>query len=153
MYLDIATSGGAEAATKVSSEGNDVSDSFDAEFRTSPDTTTRMLLQFAIDVPEGATSSNFSVEVVYTNGTANGGTVSLPDEYAKGLYTITIVNRTGEDLKLIVFLCDDDIMPGNDYLYAYKILYTNSSGTQTLQDDNGNDFFKTCDEYELSASG
>ncbi|MCR5457800.1 MAG: hypothetical protein K6F14_06960 [Clostridiales bacterium] len=154
MYLDIATSGGAEAVTRVSSEGNGVSDAFDVEYRTSPDTTNNMLFQFSIDVPDEATKENFSIDVAFArNRVVNGDTVPLPDDYSNGLYTITIVNRTGEDLNLVVFLCDDDALPGNDYLYAYRIIYTNSTGTTTLEDDNGNDYFKACDEYVLSASG
>jgi len=59
-----------------------------------------------------------------------------------GLYTLTVINRTGRPLDLTMFVCDNDDNPDNDYPYAYTVSYVSNSGSGTLVE-----MAKTCEEY------
>jgi len=146
LYLDIATNGGAALETRISTEGNGTQSNFKVDYRTSPDIVDSSILQFEIIAPGSTTENTFSVTLSFNN---NPGV----SDYSKGLYTITIVNKSSVDLSLIVFLCDDDKDTTNDFLYAYEVIYTNNTvinGRLTLDDVS---IFKSCYEYTIPASG
>lgn len=148
LYLDIATNGGGEEEVKISNEGNTISEKFKVEYRDQPDVVAHSLLQFSITAPTVASSDKFSVNVEFTKGQAIGGNNDSPSDYSLGLYTITIVNMTGSKLDLAVFLCDDDTIADNDYLYAYRLIV---NGT-TVMSDSGSPFIKVCAEYDIPSA-
>lgn len=132
LYLDIGSNGGAVVESIVNPEGNSETDMLNVEYRFNSDTDIPLdhsILQFAFNVPESATTSNFSVNVVFDRSKTGDALVSCP----KGCYVISIVNKTNEDIRLQVFLCDNDNDMTNSFDYAYQIVYTNTNKTeQTL---------------------
>ncbi|MGI6377451.1 MAG: hypothetical protein ACOX0I_00035 [Bacilli bacterium] len=146
FYLDIGTAGGDAIATTISGEGNDITDSFQVDFRDKPETSPYSLLQLAFDAPE-ATNDSFSVNVTFDSTGTSGGA------YDNGLYTITIVNKTSSNVQFAVFLCDDDDNIYNDFEYAYKIIYTNNTETSETIMNGLYDFFKTSTIYTIPSSG
>ncbi len=119
IYLDIATNGGDTIASAVSSTGNDVVNSFNVEFRNEPMTVHHTILQFQINAPAVANPADFSVSVSFdpTNTVA---------PHTAGLYTITVVNKSGVNAELYVYLCDDDFSLLTSFPYAYQIKYINT---------------------------
>ncbi len=147
VYLDIAANGGDIMDAVVSSEGNDVSNNFKVEFRDRPTVVDHCLLQFAIDAPAVTDPSTFSVHM---NFDPNDTT----EPHTSGLYTLTVVNKSGGPLTLTVLLCDDDNNPSNEYLYAYKLVYTNADQTdavmKTTLDAN---YWRSAATFTIPASG
>ena len=123
IYLDIAANGGEELASAISGTGNDVVTSFQTEFRDVPDTMAHSVILLSYDAPAGSTTSNFSVSVNFDKTSAE----ALEDPHPSGLYTIDVVNKTGSDLTLYVYLCDDDFNLLTAFPYAYKVHYTNTT--------------------------
>lgn len=123
IYLDIAANGGEELASAISGTGNDVVTSFQTEFRDAPDTMDHSVILLSYDAPDGATPETFSVSVNFDKTAAE----SLEDPHPSGLYTIDVVNKTGSDVTLYVYLCDDDFNLLTAFPYAYKVHYTNTS--------------------------
>ncbi|MBQ0110115.1 MAG: hypothetical protein KBS44_07565, partial [Clostridiales bacterium] len=127
MYLDIGTNGGDIYQTIVSTAGNAVTDKFNVDVRDAEDNKADYaILQIATDVPECA-SDDYSIKISFDE--SNKG----PDNvHFKGLYTIEVVNNTGEELTLYALLCDDDDDLYDDYGYAYELIYTNGDHTETV---------------------
>ena len=123
IYLDIAANGGEELASAISGTGNDVVTSFQTEFRDAPDTMDHSVILLSYDAPAGATPETFSVSVNFDKTAAE----SLEDPHPSGLYTIDVVNKTGSDVTLYVYLCDDDFNLLTAFPYAYKVHYTNTT--------------------------
>ena len=123
IYLDIAANGGEELASAISGTGNDVTTSFQTEFRDAPDTMDHSVILLSYDAPDGATPATFSVSVNFDKTAA----ASLEDPHPSGLYTIDVVNKTGSDVTLYVYLCDDDFNLLTAFPYAYKVHYTNTT--------------------------
>ncbi len=148
MYLDIASNGGDAIESIVSSEGNDVTQSFNVEFRSAPDTVDHSIFQFAIDAPDGTDPSTFSCNVVFDKSQTGNGS------YPSGLYTLTIVNHSNADLTLYTFLCDNDNDPLNDFPYAYRVVYTNATQTATIIPTLfENDYWKSVAGFTIPATG
>lgn len=152
LYLDIATNGGDVIETIVSGEGNEVTSAFDVEFRSADDRIAEgcnSVLQFAINAPQAVNSEDFDVEVNFDkNDTVIG-------EYDNGLYTITVTNKTGRNVILDVYLCDDDQNPDTAFGYAFKVYYintTHSAATPILTStDSG--YFKAMSSFNIPSSG
>lgn len=123
IYLDIAANGGEELASAISGTGNDVVTSFQTEFRDAPDTMDHSVILLSYDAPAGATPETFSVSVNFDKTAAE----SLEDPHPSGLYTIDVLNKTGSDVTLYVYLCDDDFNLLTAFPYAYKVHYTNTT--------------------------
>lgn len=149
IYLDIATNGGEVIQSVISSEGNAVADRFAVEHRYAPDTVDYALLQFSIKAPEVANQNDFSVTMHFDDSDSGGGV------YPGGLYTLTIVNNSGTDLELYVFMCDDDDDAFNTYPYAYKIIYSNASNTETVLTNaiSSSDCWKSAGGYIIPSTG
>lgn len=145
MYLDIATNGGDTIASAISSTGNDITNTFSVEFRDTPDTMPHSVLMFSIDAPEEALNK-FSVQVDFDK-TAN----SSPHQ--KGVYTITVVNNSDEDLTLYVYLCDDDYNITTPFQYAYQVKYSNSGRTDALVETPVGTVFQMMAGFTIPASG
>ncbi len=149
IYLDIATNGGDTIASAISSEGNDVANSFTVEFRDEPDTMPHSVLMFSIDAPANA-QDKFSVHVFFDNEANTSATAS---PHQNGLYTISIVNKSGEDLTLYVYLCDDDYNLATSFQYAYRIEYTNESQTGSYVTTAVGDVFQMMAGFLIPATG
>lgn len=152
IYLDIAANGGDAISSIISSEGNAVTNAFKAEYRYSPETlgdNNYSVLLFSISAPAGANKDSFSVKVRFIppgEGTEN--------DYSKGMYEITVINKSNVPLQLDVFLCDDDRDPTNDFLYAYKVIYTNETGTsQTIKTPQNRDYWKSMASFTIPSQG
>lgn len=151
LYLDIATNGGDIIKTVVSSEGNAVTDAFKVEYRSSPSglgADEYSVLQWSVFAPDGTDRNSFSVTVSFDG--------SPEDEaYAYGLYTITVVNKSGENIDLSVMLCDDDRDSTNDFLFAYRIMYINNtySTAISITEDAENDYFKSMGIFMIPSTG
>lgn len=154
IYLDIASNGGDVATKIISTQGNLVNNTFRVDYRTAPDKLgeeNHSVLLLGLTAPDGTDSSKFSVKVNF----------SLPPDsdpnhldYAKGLYTIAVVNKSGEDLRLDVFLSDDDRNPDNDFLYAYQVVYTNGDrDEQTIPTSLNADCWQSMASFSIPASG
>lgn len=146
MYLDIAANGGDTLASAVSSTGNDVVESFKVEYRDNPDVMPSTVLQFSIDAPGNVSASDFSVNVQFDK-TANDA------PHTKGLYTITVVNKSTEDLTLFVYLCDDDFNVTTPFQYAYRVVYTNSNRTDTVIQTPYGENLQVMAGFNIPASG
>lgn len=146
MYLDIAANGGDTIASAVSSTGNDVVESFKVEYRDNPDVMNSTVLQFSIDAPDNVSASDFSVNVQFDK-TANDA------PHTKGLYTITVVNKSTEDLTLFVYLCDDDFNVTTPFQYAYRVVYTNSNRTDTVIQTPYGENLQVMAGFNIPASG
>ncbi|MBR4335876.1 MAG: hypothetical protein IKP74_05415 [Clostridia bacterium] len=151
IYLDIAANGGEELASAISGTGNDVVTSFQTEFRDAPDTMDHSVILLSYDAPAGATPETFSVSVNFDKTAAE----SLEDPHPSGLYTIDVVNKTGSDVTLYVYLCDDDFNLLTAFPYAYKVHYTNTttgSGGTYLETVVG-DVFQMMAGFTIPSSG
>ena len=151
IYLDIAANGGEELASAISGTGNDVVTSFQTEFRDAPDTMDHSVILLSYDAPAGATPETFSVSVNFDKTAAE----SLEDPHPSGLYTIDVVNKTGSDVTLYVYLCDDDFNLLTSFPYAYKVHYTNNttgSGGTYLETVVG-DTFQMMAGFTIPSSG
>lgn len=146
MYLDIAANGGDTIASAVSTTGNDIVESFKVEYRDNPDVMNSTVLQFSIDAPDNVSASDFSVNVVFDK-TANDA------PHTKGLYTITVVNKSTEDLTLFVYLCDDDFDVTTPFQYAYRVVYTNSNRTDTVLQTPYGENLQVMAGFNIPASG
>ncbi|GEM_PF-6003858 len=137
MYLDIATRGGDESDDRISSEGSGVSNMYRIDYRDAGGTLDHTsLLQFEINAPaENKSSEGKAYSVSMNYQTITGSDII-------GLYTLTVINRTGQPLDLTMFVCDNDDNPDNDYPYAYTVNYVSNSGSGTLVG-----MAKTCEEY------
>ena len=152
IYLDIAANGGDAISSIISSEGNAVTNAFKAEYRYSPETLEKdnySVLLFSISAPAGANKDSFSVNVRFIppgTGTEN--------DYSKGMYEITVINKSNKSLQLDVFLCDDDRDPTNDFLYAYKVIYTNETETsQIIRTPQNRDYWKSMASFTIPSQG
>ncbi len=128
LYLDIGSNGGAVLDSMVSSEGNDVTDAFNVDFRSVGDSTTsdHSILQFSLTFPERVDPAKFDINVTFDSTDDGDGLCN------KGCYTITVTNKTNTDATLYVLLVDDDDDLTNDFEYAYKIIYSNSNKTEEI---------------------
>lgn len=152
IYLDIAANGGDAISSIISSEGNAVTNAFKAEYRYSPETlgdNNYSVLLFSISAPAGANKDNFSVKVRFIPPGAG-----TENDYSKGMYEITVINKSNASLQLDVFLCDDDRDPTNDFLYAYKVIYTNETGTsQIIKTPQNRDYWKSMASFTIPSQG
>lgn len=152
IYLDIAANGGDAISSIISSEGNAVTNAFKAEYRYSPETLGQdnySVLLFSISAPAGANKDSFSVNVRFIPPGAG-----TENDYSKGMYEITVINKSNVPLQLDVFLCDDDRDPTNDFLYAYKVIYTNKTGTaQTIKTPQNRDYWKSMASFTIPSQG
>ena len=151
IYLDIAANGGEELASAISGTGNDVVTSFQTEFRDTPDTMAHSVILLSYDAPAGATESTFSVSVNFDKTSAS----ALEDPHPNGLYTIDVLNKTGQDVTLYVYLCDDDFNLLTAFPYAYKVHYTNTTtgnGGTYLETTFG-DTFQMMAGFTIPSSG
>ena len=151
IYLDIAANGGEELASAISGTGNDVVTSFQTEFRDAPDTMAHSVILLSYDAPAGSTESTFSVSVNFDKTSAS----ALEDPHPNGLYTIDVLNKTGQDVTLYVYLCDDDFNLLTAFPYAYKVHYTNNttgSGGTYLETTFG-DTFQMMAGFTIPSSG
>ena len=151
IYLDIAANGGEELASAISGTGNDVVTSFQSEFRDAPDTMDHSVLLLSYDAPAGANENTFSVSVNFDKTSAE----SLENPHPSGLYTIEVVNKTGQDVTLYVYLCDDDFNLLTAFPYAYKVHYTNTTtgdGGTYLETTFG-DTFQMMAGFTIPSSG
>lgn len=129
IYLDIAANGGDELASAISSTGIGDMRAFKTDFREAsdlidaPDVMDHSVLLLSYDAPAGATPETFSVSVNFDKTAAE----SLEDPHPYGLYTIDVLNKTGSDVTLYVYLCDDDFNMLTSFPYAYKVHYVNST--------------------------
>lgn len=150
MYLDIGTNGGDAIGGIISSDGNEVTNSFKAEYRDAPDllgVDKFSVLLFAINAPAGTDVNSFSVQVRFIKTPAES-------EYSNGLYEITIINKSDTDLQLDVFLCDDDRDITNDFLYAYRVVYTNVDNTgQIIKTTAGREYWKSMASFTIPRVG
>ncbi len=154
LYLDIGTNAGSIMESTVSNVGNEVTDSFSVDFRyaddliNAPDTA---VLQLAVDAPAVLDASQFSIHVRYDEEEFGSGMC------VKGCYTITVTNTSGSDVTLYVFLCDDNADPTDEFQYAYKIVYTNSSHTATVFErtigEQTYDYWKALAGFSIPSSG
>ncbi len=151
IYLDIAANGGEELASAISSTGNDVVTSFQTEFRDAPDTMAHSVILLSYDAPAGSTTSNFSVSVNFDKTSAE----ALEDPHPSGLYTIDVVNKTGSDLTLYVYLCDDDFNLLTAFPYAYKVHYVNTTTGEegTYLETTFGDTFQMMAGFTIPSSG
>ena len=77
-----------------------------------------------------------------------------PDgQFANGLYDIYITNKSDHNLKLTVFLTDDDNNDGNSFLYAYRVIYTNATQTNEIITNNSYEFYKSVKEFTITNTG
>lgn len=130
IYLDIAANGGDVISKVISTEGNVVTNTFRTEYRTAPERLgddNYSVLLFSTTAPQGTSQDDFSVKLSFEKLDTNDDDYS-PD-YANGVYTITITNKSGSAIQLDVFLCDDDRDISNDFLYAYRVVYNNLDHT------------------------
>ncbi len=75
-------------------------------------------------------------------------------DYRNGIYTITVNNKSGEDIRLDVYLCDDDRDSTNDFLYAYKVVYNNTSQTgATVKTVLDTDYWQAMASFSIPSSG
>lgn len=152
IYLDIAANGGDAISSIISSEGNAVTNAFKAEYRYSPETlgdNNYSVLLFSISAPAGTNKDSFSVKVRFIPPGAG-----TENDYSKGMYEITVINKSNASLQLDVFLCDDDRDPTNDFLYAYKVIYTNETGTsQTIRTPQNRDYWKSMASFTIPSQG
>ncbi len=148
IYLDIATNGGDTIASAISTEGNDVVDSFKVEFRDRPDVMDHTVFQFSITAPAVADPSDFSVTVSFDK-------TDTASPHTSGLYTITVVNLTGsaDPLELYVYLCDDDFNLATPFTYAYTVVYTNSDHQNVTLSTAYGDSLQVMAGFTIPASG
>ena len=73
-----------------------MTNTFSVEFRDDPDTMPHSVLMFSIDAPANA-KDKFSVQVDYDKSATTA-------PHQNGLYTLTIVNNSTEDLTIYVYL-------------------------------------------------
>ena len=155
FYLDIATNGGDVLSTVISSEGTDVTNAFKTEYRYAPDSLgdeEYSVLLFAYDAPGDADGDTFSVTVEFDKNASQGG--GDAEYYTKGVYTITVLNKSDEDITLDIFLCDDDRDSTNDFLYAYKVVYTNNSNTaKIIQTKLETDYWQQMATFTIPSTG
>lgn len=134
-YLDIATNGGDNMLDFM--KNTETATTFKSDVRSATDTTPHSLLQIGAEMPEEADPSKLSISISFDNSSATcDGT-----PYSNGLYTITVVNKTGYDIELSVLVIDDNDDLTDEYLYGYKVIYTNGSKTKAVietLDDSGN---------------
>lgn len=145
IYLDIAANGGDTIASAISSEGNDVTNTFSVEFRDEPDKMDHSVLMFSIDAPANS-QDKVSVKTSFDK-TANAS------PHQNGLYTIEIVNNSSEDLTLYVYLCDDDYNLMTQFQYAYQIKYTNASQTDEYVTTAVGNVFQMMAGFTIPATG
>ena len=145
IYLDIAANGGDTIASAISSTGNDVANTFQVEFRETPDTMPHSVLMFEIDAPDNA-QDKFSVHVEFDK-------TDTATPHQKGVYTITIVNNSSEDLTLYVYLCDDDYNLTTQFQYAYQIKYTNASHEDVFVTTAVGSVFQMMAGFSIPATG
>ena len=152
IYLDIAANGGDAISSIISSEGNAVTNAFKAEYRYSPETLGHdnySVLLFSISAPADAKEDDFSVNVRFIPPGAG-----TENDYSKGMYEITVINKSNVPLQLDVFLCDDDRDPTNDFLYAYKVIYTNETESlQTIKTPQNRDYWKSMASFTIPSQG
>ncbi|MBO4667065.1 MAG: hypothetical protein J5666_02910, partial [Bacilli bacterium] len=167
VYLDIASNGGEAINNVISAEGNSVTEAFmHVEYRDRPDKIEandsgvigRSLLQLAITAPDNTDLNSFSVNVKFYNHDQLVSTPSLGDynNFTKGLYVITVVNKSSANVNLDVFLCDDDTITFNDFDYAYRVVYINTTHTtETVINTliTNYDYFKSMGSFTIPFSG
>ena len=153
-YLDIASNGGEAINNVISAQGNSVTEAFDVEYRDRPDAIEEgghSIIQIGVDIPNGATKSNFSIEVSFDktqHGTNN--------EYPSGLYTITITNKTGANVTVDIFLCDNNDNAYDAFPYAYRIQYINESHAEATIHRTlitNKDYFQSMGSFTIPSSG
>ena len=154
VYLDIASNGGEAISNVISAQGNSVTEAFDVEYRDRPDAIEEgghSIIQIGVDIPNGATKSNFSIEVSFDktqHGTNN--------EYPSGLYTITITNKTGANVTVDIFLCDNNDNAYDAFPYAYRIQYINESHAEATIHRTlitNKDYFQSMGSFTIPSSG
>ena len=75
-------------------------------------------------------------------------------DYANGVYIITVTNKSGYDIQLDVFLCDDDRDITNDFLYAYKVVYNNSDHTgATVPTVLNSNYWQAMASFKIPSTG
>jgi len=147
LYLDIALNGNSIVDDRVSSHGNDIQANYKVDYRVKGDTLPPYsLLQIAVDIPASADPADFSVTVTFDED-ANGG------NHPSGLYTINVVNNTGTNVMLTVFLCDNDNNASNLYPFAYQIKYSCGTFKDKVVEYDGVNTFKVCYEFTMQADG
>lgn len=148
FYLDIASNGGEVISTTLSNEGNEVTTAFKVDFRDATDTVNTNIIQLSINIPDTATTDNYSVKVIFDEN-------DVGNDYTNGCYKIYITNKTGTQVDLSVFLCDDDMDIMTPFMYAYKIYYSNGSNNNTLLRDamNNTDYYKAVGTFAIPATG
>ncbi len=155
VYLDIAANGGETVTQIISTEGNTVTNTFRADYRSSPDklgVNNYSVLLFSVTAPQGTDSQAFSVNTKFEK--KSEGDVDYESAYRNGIYTITVTNKSGKDIRLDVFLCDDDRDSTNEFLYAYKIVYNNTTQTgTTIQTVVSTDYWQSMASFNIPSSG
>ena len=167
LYLDIATHGGDIMNSVVSSEGNEIIDTFKVEFRTAPDavdwTNYNSVLLYSFEFVDGSLDpiypddvdpDAFSVRVSFSDEV----TGEYYDLYENGMYTIDVVNESGYSMLIYVYLCDDDLNVATPFKYAYTIRYVNDThGTvaepEIVRTATGYDFWQACAGFLIPATG
>ena len=153
VYLDIAANGGSEISQLISSEGNDVTNAFRAEYRTSPEKlgeNNYSVLLFSTTAPQGTNADSFSVNISFEK---LADTDADYQNYKNGIYTITVTNKSGNDIRLDVYLCDDDRDATNDFLYAYKVVYNNTTQTgATVKTALDTDYWQAMASFNIPSS-
>ena len=110
------------------------------------------ILQLSIECPEVLSSDDFEIKVEFDKNASN--LENDPDgQFANGLYNIYITNKSDHNLKLTVFLTDDDDNDGNSFLYAYRVIYTNATQTNEIITNNSYEFYKSVKEFTITNTG
>lgn len=155
IYLDIASNGGDAISKIISSEGNAVTNAFKAEYRTSPNRLGKddySVLLFSTTAPQGTNKDGFSVNMTFEK--KDPGDPDYEPDYANGVYVLTVTNKSGADIQLDVYLCDDDRDITNDFLYAYKIVYNNKNRTRkTIPNILNSDYWQAMASFNIPSSG
>jgi len=136
LYLDIASNGTSGVSYNQDAGVSDEPLFTQIDFRNSG-TTINSPMNFAYTIPDNNTADNFNVSI------------NFDGEY---MYTITIVNRTGNEMDLSVLLVDNDDDPDNVLPFEYRIIYNGNIYTLGLGYNESNQSYSTTAGYTLPAS-
>ena len=134
-YLDIAANGG-DAVLEYMKDPVSINAFENVDFRSPSDVSPHCIIQIGAEFPQVNTNvSNLQVSVTFVS---DPSTLPNGDDYKAyyptggGIYIIRVTNKTGQMFKLSVLLVDDDSNLYNDYTYAYRVIYTNETYTDTV---------------------
>ena len=125
-YLDIATNGGDTKLEEMKT--TETATTFNVDYRSPDVVTNHSTLQVGGEIPAAVNPEDFSITVNFDNSaeTCDG------KEYASGIYTIYVVNKTDEEFELCVLVIDDNDDLYDDFYYAYRVIYTNKDNTEEI---------------------